>query len=120
MTEKTVKMTNRVALNYALDNLPDAPADVREKLENMIIQLDKKNASPRKLSEKQVANAEIADEIATLLSDGVARTSGEIAKSIPALTGENPQKCAGILRSMFTAGRVSKETIKRKTYYTNA
>ena len=122
MSDKTRKITNRVVLEYVLNKMIEngAPDGYADKVEAMLVQLDKKNAAPRKLSEKQIANASIADEIAGLLSDGVARTSGEIAKAIPALEGESPQKCAGILRSMFVAGRVRKETDKRKTYYSLA
>ena len=42
------KTTNKTALLYAIENLPNAPADVREKWEKMVEQLDKKNAAPRK------------------------------------------------------------------------
>ena len=65
----TEKMTNRKALTYAIDNLPDAPQDVLDKLGNMIAQLDKKNASPKKLTAQQEKNISIGENIASFLSD---------------------------------------------------
>ena len=58
----TEKMTYRKALDYAIANLPaDAPADVLDKLNALTAQLDKKAASPKKLTAAQEANVGLMD-----------------------------------------------------------
>ena len=65
----TTKITNRVALTYAIEHLPDAPDEIIEKLTNMVAQLDKKNASPKKLTAQQEKNEVIKADILEFLSD---------------------------------------------------
>lgn len=115
----TEKMTNRKALTYALDNLPDAPADVREKLENMIFQLDKKNASPKKLTAQQEKNISIGEDIVGFLSDheGEGFTVSDLIKSVPSLEGDSNQHASAVMRQLVLAGSVEKYTDKRRTYF---
>lgn len=115
----TEKMTNRKALSYALDNLPDAPADVREKLENMIAQLDKKNASPKKLTAQQEKNISIGEDIVGFLSDheGEGFTVSDLIKSVPSLEGDSNQHASAVMRQLVLAGSVEKYTDKRRTYF---
>jgi len=115
----TEKMTNRKALTYALDNLPDAPADVREKLENMIAQLDKKNASPKKLTAQQEKNISIGEDIVGFLSDheGEGFTVSDLIKSVPSLEGDSNQHASAVMRQLVLAGSVEKYTDKRRTYF---
>lgn len=115
----TEKMTNRKALTYALDNLPDAPADVREKLENMIAQLDKKNASPKKLTAQQEKNLSVGAEILDFLLDheGEGFTVSDLLKSVPSLEGDSNQHASAVMRQLILAGSVEKYTDKRRTYF---
>ena len=115
----TEKMTNRKALTYALTNLPDAPADVREKLENMIAQLDKKNASPKKLTAQQEKNISIGEDIVGFLSDheGEGFTVSDLIKSVPSLEGDSNQHASAVMRQLVLAGSVEKYTDKRRTYF---
>ena len=58
--EKEEKVTNKSALNYVLTNF-ELPADVKEKLENMVAQLEKKSASPKKETKTQKENKELCE-----------------------------------------------------------
>ncbi len=115
----TSKMTNRIALTYALDNLPDAPADVREKLQNMIAQLDKKNAAPKKLTAQQEKNEGIKADLLGFLSDheGEGFTVSDLLKQVPACEGDSNQHVSALMRALVLAGSVEKYTEKRRTYF---
>ena len=118
-TIKSEKVTNRVALAYALDNLPDAPADVREKWQKMIDQLDKKNASPKKMTEKQEKNEGIKAEILDFLTahEGEGFTCSDLLKEIPSLEGDSNQHVSALMRALVLTGSVEKYTEKRRTYF---
>lgn len=115
----TSKMTNRVALTYALDNLPDAPADVREKWQKMIEQLDKKNASPKKLTAQQEKNEGVKADLLDFLSDheGEGFTVSDLLKQVPACEGDSNQHISALMRALVLAGSVEKYTEKRRTYF---
>lgn len=115
----TTKMTNKVALTYALDNLPDAPADVREKWANMIAQLDKKNASPKKLTAQQEKNESVKADLLDFLSDneGKGFTVSDLLKVVPSCEGDSNQHVSALMRALVLAGYVEKYTDKRRTYF---
>lgn len=115
----TSKTTYRSALTYAIENLPDAPAEVVEKLEAMIAQLDKKNAAPKKLTAKQEANEIVKDVIVDFLAvhSGEGFTCSDLIKQIPALADKNPQYVSALMRSLLIAETVEKYTDKRRTYF---
>ncbi len=115
----TSKMTNRIALTYALDNLPDAPADVREKWQKMIDQLDKKNASPKKLTAQQEKNEGVKADLLDFLSDhaGEGFTVSDLLKMVPACEGDSNQHVSALMRALVLAGSVEKYTEKRRTYF---
>ena len=115
----TEKMTNRKALTYCLDNLPDAPAEVVEKLTNMIAQLDKKNAAPKKLTAQQEKNIAVGGDILDFLLDheGEGFTVSDLIKSVPSLEGDSNQHASAVMRQLVTAGSVEKYTDKRRTYF---
>ena len=113
------KMTNKTALLYALDNLPDAPADVREKWQKMVEQLEKKNASPRKMTAKQEQNEVLKAELLTFLSehDSEGFTVSDLLKQVPACEGDSNQHISALMRALVLAGSVEKYTDKRRTYF---
>lgn len=119
MSDKKIKTTNKSALQYALDNLPSAPADVREKWEKMIEQLDKKNAAPKKLTAQQEKNEVIKTDILAFLSDNTPKgyTVSDILKAIPALEGDSNQHVSALMRALVLAGEVEKYQDKRRTYF---
>ena len=115
----TSKMTNRIALTYALDHLPDAPADVREKWQKMIDQLDKKNASPKKLTAQQEKNEGVKADLLDFLSDhaGEGFTVSDLLKMVPTCEGDSNQHVSALMRALVLAGSVEKYTEKRRTYF---
>lgn len=115
----TSKTTYRSALTYAIENLSDAPAEVIEKLEAMIAQLDKKNAAPKKLTAKQEANEVVKDilrEFLEIHSDS-GFTCSDLIKSVPALEGKTPQYVSALLRALLLTNEVEKYTENRRTYF---
>lgn len=115
----TTKITNRVALTYAIENLPDAPAEIREKWANMIAQLDKKNASPKKLTAQQEKNEGVKADLLAFLSDheGEGFTVSDLLKSVPACEGDSNQHVSALMRALVLNGRVEKYSEKRRTYF---
>lgn len=115
------KTTNKTALLYALENLPDAPADVREKWQKMVEQLDKKNAAPKKMTAKQSANegvkADLLDFLAARRPEGF--TCSDLLKQVPACEGQSNQYVSALMRQLYDEGRgpVEKYTEKRRTYF---
>ena len=81
--------------------------------------LEKKNASrSNKPTAKQVANAELANEVYEAMEDGRSYTVAEIKAAVSALADANPQKVTAILTRMRGELRVSREEIKGKAYFT--
>ena len=113
------KMTNRKALTYAIDHLSDAPADVIAKLTKMVEQLDKKNASPKKLTAQQVKNEELKEVIADFLADNADTgfTVSDLLKAIAELAGDSNQHVSALMRQLVEAGKVEKYSEKRRTYF---
>lgn len=115
----TTKITNRVALTYAIENLPDAPAEIREKWANMIAQLDKKNASPKKLTAQQEKNEGVKSDLLAFLSDheGDGFTVSDLLKSVPSCEGDSNQHVSALMRALVLSGSVEKYSEKRRTYF---
>jgi hypothetical protein len=114
----TTKTTNKTALLYALENLPEAPAEVREKWQKMIDQLDKKNAAPAKMTAKQEANEGVKGEILDFLRDNAeGYTYSDLLKAIPSCEGKSNQYVSALMSQLFKSGAVEKYTDKRRTYF---
>lgn len=115
----TTKTTNKTALLYALENLPEAPADVREKWQKMVEQLDKKNAAPKKLTEKQTKNEGVKADLLDFLTEheGEGFTVSDLLKSVPVCEGDSNQHVSALMRQLVEAKAVEKYTDKRRTYF---
>ena len=113
------KTTNKAALLYAIENLPDAPAEIREKWSHMVEQLDKKNAAPKKVTAKQEANEVVKEAIADFLTAHADNgyTCSDLLKAVPELEGRTTQYVSALMRSLLIAEAVEKYTDKRKTYF---
>ena len=113
------KTTNRIALTYAIEHLPDAPTEIIEKLENMIAQLDRKNASPKKLTAQQEKNEVIKQEILDFLTENEDKgfTVSDMLKAIPSLEGDSNQHVSALMRALVISEAVEKYTDKRRTYF---
>lgn len=118
----TEKMTYRKALDYAIANLPaDAPADVLEKLNALTAQLDKKAASPKKLTAAQEANVGLMDCILSFLRENADSgfTCNDLLKSVPELEGKSNQHVSALMRKLVDEGNgpVEKYSEKRRTFF---
>jgi hypothetical protein len=115
----TEKMTNKKALVYAVDNLSDAPDEVIQKLLKMIEQLDKKNASPKKMTAQQEKNEGLKSVIAEFLSEneGKGFTVSDLLKAIPEFEGDSNQHISALMRQLVQSDTVEKYSEKRRTYF---
>lgn len=116
----TDKLTNAKALAFVLNNC-DLPSDIREKVEGIKAQIEKRNSSKSsKPTKEQKANAEIKATIAEVLADNVARTVTEIMHLVPALEDASNQKASALVNQLVKEGVLKREEIKRKAYFSLA
>ena len=111
------KMTNVKALDYVLTNAT-LPTDVKEKLENMKAQFAKKNSAERKPTATQTENVGLKNAIVEGMEVGKAYTISELMKSVPALADLTNQRVSALVRQLKDEGKVTREEIKRKAYFT--
>ena len=113
------KMTNKKALQFAIQAIGDTNPEVSEKLQKMIDQLDKKNAAPRKKTAQQIKNEEIKVEIANFLAEneGTGFTVSDMLKEIPALEGDSNQHASALVRQLVLDKTIERYSEKRRTYF---
>lgn len=113
------KTTNKTALLYAIENLPNAPQDITDKLTAMVAALDKKNASPKKLTAQQEKNEVVKTAIHAFLLDNAPQgfTCSDIIKSVPDCEGDSNQHVSALMRALRLDGKVESYTDKRRTYF---
>jgi ABC-type Na+ transport system ATPase subunit NatA len=111
------KMTNKKALNYVLANY-EVPTEVKEKIEGMIAQLDKKSGAERKPTATQKENVAYADAIVTYLKDtGKSLTISDIIKEVAEVSELTNQRVSAIVRQLKDAGTLLRTEEKRKAYF---
>ena len=116
MTNKT---TYAVALTYALDNLPDAPEEIREKLVKLLEQTNKRNTQPSKPTARQNENAAISAAIVEFLAANGRKTIGQLVAECPACMGMTSQRVTALV-SVMTKGEgaaLNREVDKRIAYF---
>lgn len=114
----TSKTTYRSAVEYAIKNLPDAPAEIVEKLTALSTSLEKKSGAERKPTATQIANEGYKAAIAEFLSDcDKPQTVTDILKGVPALDGFSNQKVSALMTQMVNGGAVVKTSDKRRSYF---
>ena len=119
MNEKNApKMTYVTALTYALENY-EMPEDVREKLEALRTQQEKRNSGDKKPTKTQQANANLREVVLNVLREnGSPMTVTEVFNAM----SENPevastQKVSALMRQLLLEGKVVKTTEKRVSYF---
>ena len=112
------KMTNVKALAYVLENC-ELTTEVKEKLEKMKIQFEKKNSAEKKPTATQIANEGIKNVILETLSEK-SMTITEMQKSNSELAELSNQKISALLKQMTESGSIKREEIKRKAYFSKA
>lgn len=107
------KMTKKVALGVAIEAIGATNDEAVTVLKNMIAQLDKRSGAERKPTKGQIENEGIKDTmLATLAESGAMR-----ATELGSLCGITGQKASALLKQLVDAGKVSKYTEKRVTYF---
>ena len=112
------KTTNVKALAYVLENC-ELTTEVKEKLEKMKIQFEKKNSAEKKPTATQIANEGIKNIILETLSEK-SMTITEMQKANSELAELSNQKISALLKQMTENGSVKREEIKRKAYFSKA
>ena len=104
-------MTYVTAIESALNgNVTD---EVREKLEALKAQLEKRNSRERKPSKTQVANASLKEDILAFINGGDAVRAMDVANRFD-ISG---QKASALLKQLVDGGAVEKYAEKRVTYF---
>jgi predicted Fe-Mo cluster-binding NifX family protein len=112
------KMTNVKALNFVLSNC-DLTAEVREKIEKMKVQFEKKNSAEKKPTATQIANEGIKSVILETIGDKSV-TITELQKLNVELAELSNQKISALLKQMVAEGTIIREEIKRKAFFKKA
>lgn len=110
------KMTNVKALNYVLANC-ELTDEVREKVEKMKLQFEKKNSSDKKPTANQVANDSLRSAILADMENDVLYTVTDMMKNLPSCSALSNQKISALLRTLVTDGAIEKTVDKRKSYF---
>lgn len=113
------KMTNAKALNFVIANC-EIPEDVKEKLEKMLEQVQKKNSADRKPTATQKENVDLKVAILDGMEVGKQYTISDIMKSVPAVADLTNQRVSALVRQLKDEGLVVREEIKRKAYFSKA
>ena len=109
------KITNVKALAYVLENC-DLTDEVREKVEKMKAQFEKKNSAEKKPTANQVANKGIQDAILEGMEVGKLYTITDMIKEIPACADLTNQKVSALIRPLINVS-IERVEDKRKAYF---
>lgn len=113
------KITNVKALAYVLENC-ELSAEVKEKLEKMKTQFEKKNSADKKPTATQVANEDLKKKILEGMEEGKNYSITDLIKSIEALNDLTNQKVSALIGQMVKANSVIRIEEKRKAYFRKA
>lgn len=120
MTNK--KMTNAQALEIALEVLKETDtekyAEVIEKLDKMLVQVNKKSSANRKPTATQLENEGLRAKIAEYLTNtGKRLTVSEMMKEIEGLEELSNQRVTSLATSLYKEGEIDRKVEKRKAYF---
>jgi uncharacterized protein with gpF-like domain len=110
------KMTNVKALNYVLENCELSP-EVREKVENIRNQFEKKNGGEKKPTANQVANDNLRSAILAEMEPNVLYTVTDMMKKLSCCAELSNQKISALIRTLVDSNVIEKTVDKRKSYF---
>jgi ERCC4-type nuclease len=120
MTNK--KMTNAMVLEVAIEVLKatdtEKYTEVVEKLDKMLVQVNKKSSANRKPTATQVENEELKEKILAHLATVEKQTVSEMMKTIPELADLTNQRVTSLVTALYKDGKVDRIVEKRKAYFT--
>ena len=119
---KNKKMTNAMALEIALEVLKETDAEkyteVIEKLDKMLIQVNKKSSANRKPTATQLENEGLKEKIVEyLVNTGNRLTVSEMMKEIEGLKELSNQRVTSLVTFLYKEGKIDREVEKRKAYF---
>ena len=120
MTNK--KMTNAMALEIALEVMKETDAEkyaeVIEKLDKMLVQVNNKSSANRKPPATQLENEGLRAKIVEYLKNtGKRLTVSEMMKEIESLKELSNQRVTSLATSLYKEGKIDREVEKRKAYF---
>lgn len=120
MTDK--KITNAMALEIALEVMKETDAEkyaeVIEKLDKMLVQVNKKSSANRKPTATQLENEGLKEKIVEYLVDtGNRLTVSEMMKEIEGLKELSNQRVTSLVTSLCGECKVNRIVEKRKAYF---
>ena len=120
MTNK--KMTNAMALEIALEVMKETDAEkyaeVIEKLDKMLVQVNKKSSANRKPTATQLENEGLKEKIVEyLVNTGNRLTVSEMMKEIEGLKELSNQRVTSLVTFLYKEGKIDREVEKRKAYF---
>ena len=129
------KLTKKLALEAAMtavansnikeytiageDGVKFSAEEITAKLTEMWNALDKKGGTEKPMTEQQKQNIGFKADMLALMADGKARTATEILTEVPSFAGTNMtnQRVSALLRQLILDGKVKKDVIKGKAYF---
>lgn len=117
--EKTKKMTKRDYFNalLALDAVKANPNFV-DFINHELELLDKKNSAEKKPSATSLANNKLMATILDEMVAGKPYTCADIIKSVSECSELSTPKVSYLMNALADAGKVTKTTDKKRTYFT--
>ena len=116
-TTTITKTTNKSALTYILENC-ELPADVAEKVQGMLAQLEKRSSAERKPSARQIENEKLKVEILKAMSADRKYSVGEMIKEFSFFPADmTPQRVSALMTQLVEAHKVEREVVKRKVLF---
>lgn len=120
MTNK--KITNAMALEIAIEVLKETDTEkyteVVEKLDKMLVQVNKKSSANRKPTATQLENEDLKVKIKEYLKDtGKKLTVSEMMKEIDGLEELSNQRVTSLVTFLYKEGKIDRVVEKRKAYF---
>ena len=120
MTNK--KITNAMALEISIEVLKETDTEkyteVVEKLDKMLVQVNKKSSANRKPTATQLENEDLKVKIKEYLKDtGKKLTVSEMMKEIDGLEELSNQRVTSLVTFLYKEGKIDRVVEKRKAYF---
>ena len=123
MTNTRITKKDRFNQLLALESVK-ANSDLVAFIEHEIELLERKNASAsngtRKPTKTQIANEGIKEEILAHMTAGTSYLISDMMKMFPTLAEYPSQKIVALVRQLVNEGKVTREVVKGKAYFTLA
>lgn len=116
------KMTNAMALETAIEVMKETDTEkyteVIEKLDKMLVQINKKSSANRKPTATQLENENLKVKIVEYLKNtGKRLTVSEMMKEIEGLEELSNQRVTSLATFLYKEGKIDREVEKRKAYF---